>query len=61
MSIRVKEIVDLINQYAPNELSFQWDNTGLLIGELSNQVRRVLLRLTLLKRLSTMQLKTILI
>ena len=51
MSIRVKEIVDLINQYAPNELSFQWDNTGLLIGELSNQVRHVLVTLDVTEKI----------
>ncbi|HPM02354.1 MAG TPA: Nif3-like dinuclear metal center hexameric protein [Candidatus Cloacimonadota bacterium] len=45
MAISVKEISDVLNQYAPNDLSYQWDNTGLLIGENSQQVNRILLSL----------------
>ncbi|HOQ80083.1 MAG TPA: Nif3-like dinuclear metal center hexameric protein [Candidatus Cloacimonadota bacterium] len=45
MNTKVKEVVDLINQFAPNNLSYSWDNTGLLVGELSQPANRILITL----------------
>lgn len=41
----VQEILDYVNQLAPVELKYDWDNVGLLCGSRSREVKRVLVAL----------------
>jgi dinuclear metal center YbgI/SA1388 family protein len=47
MTITVKSIADWMNRLAPLRLSAEWDNTGLLLGDLQREVSRVMTCLTL--------------
>jgi dinuclear metal center YbgI/SA1388 family protein len=47
MSLKVQDFVDFFADYAPQELAEDWDNVGLLLGDASQCVRRVLTCLTL--------------
>lgn len=42
MNIQVRHITDFIHQWAPPEIKMSYDNVGLLIGDSSSQVSRVL-------------------
>lgn len=45
MSVKVKQIVSLIEDLAPREIAEEWDNVGLLVGSIDSVVNRVLLLL----------------
>ncbi|RKD34717.1 Nif3-like dinuclear metal center hexameric protein [Thermohalobacter berrensis] len=45
MAVTVRNIVKLINTYAPPHLAANWDNPGLQVGRLDKQVDKVLLAL----------------
>ena len=47
MSLTVSTIVETLNALAPTELAESWDNVGLLLGDSSQPVERVLTCLTL--------------
>lgn len=47
MTIIVNHIADWMERLAPARLSADWDNTGLLLGDLHRQVNRVMTCLTL--------------
>jgi dinuclear metal center YbgI/SA1388 family protein len=42
MSIKCKDIVDLLEEIAPSSLAEEWDNTGLLLGSLQADIRKVM-------------------
>lgn len=46
-SIRVSDVVQVMERLAPGELSESWDNTGLLLGDPSERVLRLMTCLTL--------------
>lgn len=43
--MKIKEIYDFLDSIAPFNTSAEWDNTGLCVGSLNNEVNRVLLSL----------------
>ncbi|MDN5347970.1 MAG: hypothetical protein PWP65_1534 [Clostridia bacterium] len=45
MATKCQEIINLVAEYAPPDLAAQWDNVGLLVGDPSQEVRRVLVSL----------------
>ena len=47
--IKVKEIYRFINELAPFNISFDWDNTGLLVGSMDEDIFGVLLVLDVTK------------
>lgn len=44
--ISCQTLVQILEKWAPKKLAMDWDNTGLAIGDLSGEVSRVLLTLT---------------
>ena len=44
--LTVARIINVLEAFAPPELAASWDNVGLLLGDRSNKVRRVLTCLT---------------
>lgn len=51
--MKVKEIAELIENFAPTNLAYSWDNVGLLVGDNEKNVNRVLVALD--TNLSTVQ------
>lgn len=47
MSVKVRDVVDAVNDIAPFELAESWDNPGLLAGRREREVRRILCALDL--------------
>lgn len=45
MEIRISEIVSVIEKFAPLHLSEEWDNSGLQVGSLSRQLKKVVVSL----------------
>jgi len=45
--VQLSEIITFFDQFAPRELSEDWDNVGLLLGDRSGSVQKVLTCLTL--------------
>ena len=45
MSILVKHIYDIINQFAPFDTQEKWDNSGLLVGDFNQEVSGILISL----------------
>lgn len=45
--LRIKDVTDWMEGLAPLRLSAEWDNTGLLLGDLQREVRRLMTCLTL--------------
>lgn len=43
--MKVKDIYNAINTYAPFNLAYAWDNVGLLVGDMNREVRKVLITL----------------
>jgi len=41
------EIVSYLNQIAPEDLACDWDNVGLLVGDMDREIRRIVIGLTL--------------
>lgn len=50
MSVILKNIIQHMNQLAPNDLSYQWDNTGLLIGLNDQLIHNVLITLDITEK-----------
>ena len=50
--IKVSEMVSWLDQIAPRSLAADWDNTGLLMGDFSSDVNKVLVCLTLTKEVA---------
>jgi dinuclear metal center YbgI/SA1388 family protein len=44
--LTVARIINFLEEFAPTELAASWDNVGLLLGDRSNKVKRVLTCLT---------------
>jgi dinuclear metal center YbgI/SA1388 family protein len=44
--LTVADLVDFLNQFAPPELAAEWDNVGLLLGDRSATVQRIMTCLT---------------
>ena len=49
---KVSEVVSWFDQIAPRSLAADWDNTGLLMGDFSSDVNKVLVCLTLTKEVA---------
>lgn len=47
--IRVRDIVQILEQWAPIEYAYDWDNVGLQIGSLESKVNKVLITLDVLE------------
>ncbi|MDX1929252.1 MAG: Nif3-like dinuclear metal center hexameric protein [Pirellulaceae bacterium] len=47
MAITVKRVCDWMEELAPLRLSADWDNTGLLLGDMRREVKRIMTCLTL--------------
>lgn len=45
MSCKCSEIVNYMEQFAPNRLAQSWDNTGLLLGDPGREIKRILVAL----------------
>ncbi|WP_061994959.1 Nif3-like dinuclear metal center hexameric protein [Clostridium sp. ATCC 25772] len=45
MSLKVKDIIKIMNQYAPIKLKEDYDNVGLMIGDKEKQVTKILVAL----------------
>ena len=43
MSVKAKKIIDLIELIAPENLQAEWDNSGLQIGDIKNEIHGILL------------------
>lgn len=43
--MKVNEIFNILNEYAPLEIAEEWDNVGLIIGNKNNDVNKILLAL----------------
>lgn len=43
--VRIKDIYNYMNSFAPLELQMDFDNSGFLVGEIDNEVKKVLLAL----------------
>lgn len=39
---KVKDFIEYFEEFAPNRLSYNWDNCGLLVGDEDNKVKKVL-------------------
>lgn len=46
---KVKDIVKIIEDFAPLSLSYEWDNSGLIIGDKEKEVKKVYITLDLFK------------
>ncbi len=46
---KVKDIVKIIEDFAPKSLAYEWDNTGLIVGNPEKEVKKVYLTLDLFK------------
>lgn len=45
MSVKISEIVDVMNEFAPPETAENWDNVGLLLGNPDGNVDKILIAL----------------
>ncbi|WP_058486358.1 Nif3-like dinuclear metal center hexameric protein [Defluviitalea phaphyphila] len=45
MSVKCKKIIEELNKLAPEYLAEEWDNVGLMIGDIDQEVNRVLIAL----------------
>ncbi|HIT89982.1 MAG TPA: Nif3-like dinuclear metal center hexameric protein [Candidatus Merdenecus merdavium] len=43
--MKVKDIVKVLDQWCPPNLAYEWDNVGLLVGDRSQEVRKVYISL----------------
>lgn len=46
---KVKDIVNLIENFAPRNLAYEWDNTGLIVGNPEKEIKKIYLTLDLFK------------
>ena len=37
--VKVKDIIEKIEKFAPRELAYSWDNTGFIIGNREKEVK----------------------
>ena len=56
--IKVSDIVKIIEEFAPPELAYSWDNTGLIIGDREKCVKRVFVTLDITKDTVDMAVKS---
>ena len=56
--IRVSDIVNIIEEFAPPELAYSWDNTGLITGDREKCVKRVFVTLDITEETVDMAVKT---
>ena len=47
MSYKIKDIAEFMNNLAPNQIAYSWDNVGLLIGDQNQDVQKILITLDL--------------
>lgn len=47
--VKVKDIVERIEKFAPRELAYDWDNTGFILGDKEKEVKKVFLTLDVFK------------
>ena len=47
--IKVKDIVNIIEDFAPKKLAYEWDNTGLIVGNPEKEIKKVYITLDLFK------------
>ena len=47
--VKVKDIVNAIEKFAPKELAYSWDNTGFICGDCEREVKKVFLTLDVFK------------
>ncbi len=47
--VKVKDIIEKIERFAPRELAYEWDNTGFIIGNREKEVKKVFLTLDVFK------------
>ena len=43
--MKVKDIYNAVDNYAPFELAYSWDNVGLLVGDMEREVTKILITL----------------
>lgn len=48
---KLKDITDLIDDFAPQNLAFQWDNVGLQVGDYNHDVKKILLSLDITEKI----------
>lgn len=48
--MKLKKVIKRLNLFAPNNLALEWDNTGLLVGDQSIDVKNVLIALDCTKK-----------
>jgi len=48
--VKIREVVDIIEKWAPSSLAETWDNTGLLVGELESEISHIIIALDLTKK-----------
>ncbi len=47
--VKVKDIIERIEKFAPCELAYDWDNTGFIIGDREKEVKKIFLTLDVFK------------
>ena len=45
MSVTVKDVMKIIEEFAPSQIAAEWDNCGLLVGDEKKAVKRILVAL----------------
>jgi len=43
--MKIRKITELLESFAPTQLAYEWDNVGLLLGEMDSEVSNILLAL----------------
>ena len=49
MSEKIEKIIDILEKFAPLELQEDWDNSGVLLGDMDSDVKKVLITLDVTK------------
>ena len=56
--IKVRDIIEKIEKFAPRELAYEWDNTGLIVGNREKEVKKVFITLDVFKETVDEAIKT---
>ena len=58
LMVKVKDILELLNEIAPFDLSEDWDNSGLQVGSMNGEVKKLMIGLDVSLPLLTLAAKT---
>ena len=47
--MKVKDIINIIERFAPKELAYDWDNTGFITGDREKEVKKIFITLDMFK------------